>query len=599
LKTFLTVRGQQHGSSSPNEILFVSNIQQLERRLERERQARKAAEAIAEEKTRAIYEANVSLQQLNNRLEELVEQRTAELASARDEAIRASKAKSDFLAGMSHELRTPLNAIIGYSEILLDESEDQVQPQFRPDLERIRGAGRHLLGLINDILDLSKIEAGKMDLFLETFDLAALLDDVRATVQPLMAENGNTFALHRETQLGILRSDQTKVRQILLNLVSNAAKFTKDGQITLAARRTRLGAGYGVEFEVSDKGIGMTPEQLSRLFQPFSQADASTTRKYGGTGLGLAITRHFCRILGGDVTVASEFGEGSTFKVTVPDNDSTAAIAAPQPVWEQRVVGIVLVVEDGRGSTVSLAEPLTQEGYRVIAAAAGADGLRLAREEKPDAIILDVVNPEFDGWTILRLLKTDAELCDIPVILVTVLGDRDMGFALGAAEHLTKPINPKELLRLLARVQRPEITPDVLIVDDDQSTRGMLRRMLVKEGWRVREAVNGAEGLEQLARTVPAVMLLDLIMPEVDGFEVLRAMRQTAAWRDIPVVIVTSKDLSRDELEWLRGHAMDVFQKGAYSRAELIAAVRAMVDAARLASSRTVPIDRGEGKDVA
>jgi DNA-binding response OmpR family regulator len=264
-------------------------------------------------------------------------------------------------------------------------------------------------------------------------------------------------------------------------------------------------------------------------------------------------------------------------------------------VWEQRVVGTVLVVEDGREATKSLAGPLTQEGYRVITAGGGADGLRQAREGTPDAIILDVVNPEFDGWEILRLLKTDTDLCDIPVILVTVLGDRDMGFALGAAEHLTKPINPKELLRLLARVQRPEIAPDVLVVDDDQSTRAMLRRMLVREGWRVREAADGAEGLEQLARAVPAVMLLDLMMPEVDGFEVLRAVRQTAAWRDIPVVIVTSKDLTRDELEWLRGHAMDVFQKGAYSRAELIATVRAMVDAARVGSSRMAPPAPGGG----
>jgi CheY-like chemotaxis protein len=291
-------------------------------------------------------------------------------------------------------------------------------------------------------------------------------------------------------------------------------------------------------------------------------------------------------MLGGDVLVDSRFGEGSTFKVIIPHIDAGTVQAVPRRVWEPRDAGTVLVVEDGREDTKSLAGPLAQEGYRVTTAASGADGLRLAREEKPEAIILDVVNPDFDGWTILRLLKTDAELCDIPVILVTVLGDHDMGFALGAAEHLTKPINPKELLRLLARIRRPEVAPDVLVVDDDQSTRDMLSRMLVREGWRVREAANGAECLELLATAVPAVMLLDLMMPEVDGFEVLRTIRQTPAWRDIPVVIVTSKDLSRDELEWLRGHALDVFQKGAYSRSELIATVRAMVDAARLAPSR-------------
>jgi signal transduction histidine kinase/CheY-like chemotaxis protein len=564
----------------------VSDVQQLERRLEREKRARKAAEAIAEEKTREIYDTNVRLQQLNSRLEELVRQRTTELAAARDEALRASQAKSDFLASMSHELRTPLNAIIGYSEILLEESDDLVPPEIRPDLDKIRGAGKHLLALINDILDLSKIEAGKMDVFVESFEVVALIDDVRATVQPMMDRNGNTFEIRCGPDLGMLHSDQTKVRQILLNLLSNAAKFTKQGRIALAARRPTRGGADRLVFEVSDTGIGMTPEQVTRLFQPFSQADASTTRNYGGTGLGLAITQHFCRMLGGDVTVDSQYGKGSTFAITIP---AVYPNATPEPFQlapKPSVIGTVLVVGDERSAKNVLSEALTQEGYRVVAATGGEDGLRLAREERPDAIILDVITPDLDGWTILRLLKTDAELCRIPVILVTVLGDRDMGFALGAAEHLTKPINPKELLRLLARVQGSEATPDVLIVDDDATTRDVLRRMLVKEGWSVREAANGAEGLEQLARATPAVMLLDLMMPGVDGFEVLRAVRQDAAWRDIPVVIVTSKDLSREETEWLRGHAMDVFQKGAYGRAELIAAVRAMVEAARPARAR-------------
>ncbi|MET0600234.1 MAG: response regulator [Mesorhizobium sp.] len=565
----------------------MRSVEQLERRLEREKRARKAAEAIAEEKTREIYDTNARLQELNNSLEELVRQRTTELAAARDEAVRASQAKSDFLASMSHELRTPLNAIIGYSEMLLEEPDDLMRPELRPDLQKIRGAGKHLLGLINDILDLSKIEAGKMDLFFEAFDLAALLSEVSATVEPLVAKNGNSFELRHEPDLGTMSSDQTKIRQILLNLLSNATKFTTQGRITLSARRL---IGNRVEFEVSDTGIGMTGDQLAAIFQPFSQADASTTRNYGGTGLGLAITQQFCRMLGGEVIADSVYGKGSTFTVTVPEVYTYASAPQPSQLGRQRgAIGTVLVVDDEREGTRMLAEPLSQEGYRVLTAAGGTDGLRLAREEKPDAIILDVINPDFDGWTILRLLKTDAELCDIPVILVTMLGERDMGFALGAAEHLTKPINPKELLQLLARVQRPATAPDILVVDDDQSTRDMLRRMLVREGWTVREAASGTEGLQQLAKATPAVMLLDLMMPEVDGFEVLRVVRQTAAWRDLPVVIVTSKDLSRYELEWLRGHAMDVLQKGAYSRSELIAAVRAMVEAARRTPSRLVP----------
>ena len=567
----------------------MSDVQQLERRLERERRARKAAEAIAEERTREIYATNVRLQQLNNDLEELVRQRTAELAAARDEAVRASQAKSDFLASMSHELRTPLNAIIGYSEMLLEESDELLRPELRPDLEKIRGAGKHLLTLINDILDLSKIEAGKMDVFPENFDVATLLADVRSTIEPLVAKNGNTFEMLCGANLGTLHSDQTKVRQILFNLLSNAAKFTRMGRVTLAATRPTRGDGERLEFEVSDTGIGMTPEQVVGLFKPFSQADASTTRYYGGTGLGLAITQHFCRMLGGDVTVESEYGKGSTFTITLPVVCPKAVPEVPLPAAEQSANGTVLVVDDERAARDVLGSALTQEGYRVVTATGGQDGLRLARHEKPDAIILDVIMPDLDGWAVLRSLKADADLCKIPVILVTVLGDRDMGLALGAAEHLTKPVDPKELLRLLARVQWSARTPDVLIVDDDRATRDVLRRALVKEGWMVREAANGAEGLDQLTKAKPAVMLLDLIMPEMDGFEVMRKMRLNPVWRDIHVVIVTSKDLSRDELEWLRGHAMDVFQKGAYGRAELITAVRGMIEDVRLSPSRLVP----------
>jgi signal transduction histidine kinase/CheY-like chemotaxis protein len=567
----------------------VSDVQQLERRLERERRARKAAEAIAEEKTREIYATNLRLQQLNNDLEELVRQRTAELAAARDEAVRASQTKSDFLASMSHELRTPLNAIIGYSEMLLEESDELLRPELRPDLEKIRGAGKHLLTLINDILDLSKIEAGKMNVFVESFDVVTLLADVRATIEPLVAKNGNTFEVRCGADLGTLHSDQTKVRQILFNLLSNAAKFTRMGRVTLAATRPTRGDGERLEFEVSDTGIGMTPEQVVGLFKPFSQADASTTRYFGGTGLGLAITQHFCRMLGGDVNVESEYGKGSTFTITLPVVCPKAVPEVPLPAAEQSANGTVLVVDDERAARDVLGSALTQEGYRVVTATGGQDGLRLARHEKPDAIILDVIMPDLDGWTVLRSLKADADLCKIPVILVTVLGDRDMGIALGAAEHLTKPVDPKELLRLLARVQWSARTPDVLIVDDDRATRDVLRRALVKEGWMVREAANGAEGLDQLTKAKPAVMLLDLIMPEMDGFEVMREMRLNPVWRDIHVVIVTSKDLSRDELEWLRGHAMDVFQKGAYGRAELITAVRGMIEDVRLSPSRLVP----------
>ena len=554
----------------------MSMIEQLERRLERERRARKAAEMIAEEKTREIYDANIQLQQLNNHLEELVRQRTAEVAAARDEAIRASQAKSDFLASMSHELRTPLNAIIGYSEILLEESDDLVRPELKPDLEKIRGAGKHLLGLINDILDLSKIEAGKMDLFLESIDVAVLLADVSATVQPLMAKNGNVFDVRYGPDLGMTHSDQTKVRQILLNLLSNAAKFTKQGRVVLAARRSTRGDDDCFEFEVSDTGIGMTTEQMAKLYSAFSQADASTTRNYGGTGLGLAITKHFCLMLGGDVMVRSEPGKGSTFVVTLP----AVCPAADETLSLERAegtAGTVLVIDDERATHDLLERELGARGYRVVHAAGGREGLRLARDVRPDAITLDIIMPEFDGWAVLRELKADMGLRGIPVVLVTVLGDREMGYALGADDYLTKPIDAEALLGVLGRFYADGGETPVLVVDDDPLTRDMLRRILSKRGWPVTEASSGSEALSAIGRTRPAVVVLDLMMPGMDGFEVLDTMRREAGWRDIPVVIVTAKDLTAEEVTWLNQHAYRVFQKGAYKRSELVGVIHEMI----------------------
>jgi signal transduction histidine kinase/CheY-like chemotaxis protein len=509
-----------------------------------------------------------------------LKQREEELAAARDEAMKATRAKSQFLASMSHELRTPLNAIIGYSEMLHEEAEDLGQDSFLPDLVKIREAGKHLLSLINDILDLSKIEAGKMDVLLEDFEVADLIAQVQSVIEPLMTKNANTLVVACAPNLGAMRSDQTKLRQNLFNLLSNAAKFTKEGKITLAARRVVCDGADWLKFKVSDTGIGMTPEQLGRLFQAFAQAEASTSRDYGGTGLGLAITRHFCRMLGGDVAVESTLGEGSTFTITLPaiGSDAKAEVAAPEARPTQSVAkGTVLIIDDDKAIHDLLERELAAKGYHVLHAAGGREGLKIAKQTRPDVITLDIIMPDLDGWSVLKTLKDDRELRDIPVVLVTIMGDRDMGFALGAADYITKPLDRDMLLAAVNRHARSVEGAQILVVDDDWKTREMLRRTLAKEGWTVAEASNGREALSLLERGPPVLVLLDLMMPEMDGFELLERMRGDGGWRDIPVIILTAKDLTRAEVDQLNGHVVRILQKGAYQRSDLLTEIHDMV----------------------
>ena len=509
-----------------------------------------------------------------------LKKREAELAAARDEAMQATQAKSQFLASMSHELRTPLNAIIGYSEMLHEEAGDLGQTAFLPDLEKIQDAGKHLLNLINDILDLSKIEAGKMDVLLEEFDVAALILEVASVIQPLMAKNANTLVVDCAPDLGTMRSDQTKLRQNLFNLLSNAAKFTDRGQIVLTARRILQGDDDWLEFKVSDTGIGMTADLIGRLFQAFAQAEASTSRNYGGTGLGLAITKHFCRMLGGDVAVESTPGQGSTFTILLPATarDAKAEITKHSTrSATEHARGTVLIVDDEKATHDLLQRELSDAGYDVVHAAGGREGLKLAKQARPDVITLDIIMPDLDGWSVLKTLKADPELCDIPVILVTIMRDRDLGFALGAADYITKPIDREVLLRVLGRHARADGRAQVLVVDDDPKTRDMLRRTLQKAGWTVAEAANGCEAIETLERSNPALILLDLMMPEMDGFEVLERLQGDESWREVPVIIVTAKDLSRDEIVRLNGRVAKILQKGAYQRRDLVRDIHAMI----------------------
>jgi len=504
----------------------------------------------------------------NARLFDEIRQKGAQLEAA-------NQLKSQFLANMSHELRTPLNAIIGVTEMLLEDAHDLKRDDEIEPLERVLRAGRHLLELINDILDLSKIEAGKMDLHPDTFPVALLVGDVVKTIEMLAGKNGNSIVLECPAGTGSMHADQIRVRQVLLNLMSNANKFTKNGTVSVTVRREAREGRDWIAVAVADTGIGMTPEQVSRLFNDFVQADASTTRKYGGTGLGLAISRRLCQMMGGEINVTSEPGKGSTFLMSLPaESGAVLAVtptrpAAALPADEMPRGSVVLVIDDDQ-SVLDLTERfLTRKGFKVVTASDGHEGLRLARELHPAAITLDVLMPQLDGWTVLAAIKGDPELADIPVILMTIIDDRTRGYALGATEYLIKPVNREKLTGVL-RAACGTAGRRVLVIDDDEVMRNGVCQSLRRDGWEVNEAANGRLGIGSLMQSRPDVIMLDLMMPEMDGFEFLVEMRGKPEWRDIPVLVVTAKDLTADERARLNGHVERVMDKGSAELAELL-----------------------------
>jgi signal transduction histidine kinase/CheY-like chemotaxis protein len=501
----------------------------------------------------------------------------------KDRAIAASHAKSAFLANMSHELRTPLNAIIGYSEMLQEEAAGSVEnASMMADIEKIRAAGRHLLELINSVLDLSKIEAGKMDLYVETFQVGNLTEEVISILRPLAEKNGSSLELHYPPDIGSMRADLTKVRQSLLNLVSNACKFTKQGRVDVSVERLERDGRKWVAFTVKDTGIGMTPDQINKVFDPFTQADASTTRKYGGTGLGLALSRRFAHMMGGEIELESEYGKGSTFRMLLPANasastDVAAARAIEEPRGTDNSQDRVLIIDDDAGVHELLRRTLERQNFRVEWARSGEEGLRLARANHPNAITLDIMMPGMDGWTVLAQLKSDRDLAGIPVVLLTVVDNRNLGFTLGASDYLTKPIDRDRLMAVLSRYRRGRTTPTVLIIEDDPESRDVMRRFLENDGWRTEIAENGRIGLERLNGHVPHVIVLDLMMPEMDGFEFAARLKQDAKLNRIPIVVVTAKDLTEEERGRLNGQVSKILQKGAYSREELLEEVSRVV----------------------
>ena len=495
------------------------------------------------------------------------------LKEARDAAEEHSRAKSRFLANMSHELRTPLSAVIGYSEMLEEEAEELGQDSLLKDLGKIKSNAQHLLGLINDVLDLSKVEAEKMELYAEDIDVAAFVTDAAGTVDALVAKKGNVLVLDVAGDVGAARTDAVKLRQCLFNLLSNAAKFTEGGTITLRAAREADATGAWLRFTVQDTGIGMNPEQVGRLFERFTQADESTTRNYGGTGLGLALSRAFAQLLGGDITVASAEGEGTSFTLRIPAVAPERTVEAPAAPSETQATAndLVLVIDDEASQRELMTRFLERQRFAVRTAGDGRTGLDLAKARQPRAILLAVMMPEMDGWSVLAALKAMPETADIPVIMVSFVADTGLSASLGAVEAVPKPVDWTRLRTILDQFRTAD--GDVLVVDDDADMRHRLRTVLEHNGWTVREAENGCEALDQVRLGVPRLVLLDLTMPVMDGFSFLDQLRILPGCAEVPVVVLSARSITVAERDRL-SEASRVMRKGDASLQDIATELR-------------------------
>lgn len=524
---------------------------------------------------------------------EALQKRIIELERSNQDLSDANQAKSAFLANMSHELRTPLNAIIGYSELLGEVADEMdIKEEIGPDLQKIHSSGKHLLAIINDILDLSKIEAGKMEFYNQNCDLEALAREVANTVQPVIDKNSNALDIQLENDLGFIFIDITRLRQVLFNLLSNASKFTENGTVSFIVNRKTINGADWVNLTVRDTGIGMASDQLSKLFKSFSQVHSQNILKYEGTGLGLVITKRICEMMGGDIFVESAPGKGSTFSVHLPVK--TTVYENPQetdsPAEEKgfshqdrdkeahhvKKVNVILVIDDDPMVHNQMKRSFEKEGYHIATASDGEEGLRLARKLHPVLITLDVLMPGMDGWTVLTELKADPELGNIPVFVISMVDDENKGYSLGASEYLTKPIDRTRIHVLMKRYKWD--SGSALVVEDDAGTRKMLRRMLEDYGLDVAEADNGQIALDELQKQAPSVIFLDLMMPVMDGFEFLEELRKTPDWRSIPIVVITSKELNHADRLRLNGGVEKLIEKKSFNEINFLKEVRNILE---------------------
>ena len=501
----------------------------------------------------------IAFSRMSDEVNALIDLKTKEMAVARDEAREASSAKSRFFANMSHELRTPLNAIIGYSEMLLEDCEDLGNDDMIPDLKRITNSSKHLLSLINNVLDLSKIEAGKMDMYFTPFSIETMIETIKDVSGPLATKNNNEFIIKNNVD-GEMTADETKLRQCIVNFLSNAFKFTENGKVALVIDSIEKEGQEFINFDIKDTGIGMTEEQLGKLFDTYTQAERSTSAKYGGTGLGLSISKHFAEMMGGGVEVTSEVGEGSTFSIFVPrvteDQIEEDESDVQNPALSEGDE-YILLVDDDRATHDVVKRAIKKEGYTVYSAFDGDEGMEQARKAIPKLILLDVLMPGRDGWSVLKEIKNDVKLKDVPVVITSVLNEESLASSLGADDYMKKPIDRSFFINLVKRYIT-EKDQKVLIVDDDENTRDLLAKIINSEGYLSIDAKNGEDALER-AKEKPDLIVLDLDMPRMDGFEFIEASRELGL--NIPIVVFSGKDITAVEEKMLSKYTEGIVKK--------------------------------------
>ena len=538
---------------------------------------------LAEEGTeKEGEEASVELMQLafsrmSDEVNALIEARTSEMETARDEARDANAQKTRFFANMSHELRTPLNAILGYGEMLAEECEDLGYDDLLPDLKKITSAGTHLLSLISNILDISKIEAGKMELYVTSFEIESMIETIRDVANPVIAKNDNGFQINLDGALGSMTQDETKIRQCLTNYLSNAGKFTINGTVTLDIESYMEKDVEMIRFSVTDTGDGMSEDGVSKVFEEYEQAERSTTATHGGTGLGLPITKKFAEMMGGDVTVESEKGVGSVFTIFLPRNCPQQEELDSDIVLEgiEDKEKVVVLIDDDVAMHDLIRRTLAKAGLTLIGATDGEKGMQIVRESKPKLLLLDVLMPGRDGWSILRECKSDPELKDMPVIMVSQLSQETLANSLGADDYLTKPIDREHFLNTVKRIvgKKPK-NEKVLVIDDDLNTRDLLSRMLKEAGWFPITARDGKDGLGRI-KDNPSLIVLDLEMPRMDGFEFLEAyMKKVKEDKRAPILVYSGKDLSEVQENLLKDKVAGMVRKDEVSMEDLSTIVK-------------------------